>query len=292
MTRLPELGPVGIWSPELRFGDPAETVDAAAELDELGFGTLWIPDVGGPVLESVERLLRATPRTKVATGILNVWMHEAVDVAEGQERLERDFAGRFLLGLGISHAPIVDADQPGRYRRPLATMREYLDALDAATAESSRPARVLAALGPKMLELARDRTLGSHPYLVPVEHTAGAREALGPDRLLAPALSAVLAQDPGAARAIAREDLATYLQLPNYTNAWRRLGYGDADLASGGSDRLLDSLYALGDAERIAERVREHREAGADHVCVRVVNAAAPRLPRAEWRELAAALIV
>ena len=130
MTRLPELGPVGIWSPELRFGDPAETADAAAELGELGFGALWIPDIGGPVLESVEHLLLATTRVTVATGILNVWMHEAVDVAHGQERLERDFPGRFLLGLGISHAPIVDAEQPGRYRRPLATMREYLDALD------------------------------------------------------------------------------------------------------------------------------------------------------------------
>jgi probable F420-dependent oxidoreductase len=292
MTHPPQLSPIGIWSPELRFGDPAETADAAAELEELGFGALWIPDVGGPVLESVEHLLRATTRLTVATGILNVWMHDAADVAAGQERLGRAFPGRFLLGLGISHAPIVDAEQPGRYRRPLATMREYLDELDAAAADGTRLARVLAALGPKMLELARERTLGSHPYLVPVEHTAAAREALGPDRLLAPSLSAVLAQDLGAARAVAREDLATYLQLPNYTNAWQRLGYGDDELAGGGSDRLVESLYALGSAERIAERVREHREAGADHVCVRVVGGSAERLPRAEWRELAPAVIV
>jgi probable F420-dependent oxidoreductase len=286
---LPELGPIGIWGPELRFGDPVESLEAAAELEELGFGALWIPDVGGPVLESVERLLRATSSVMVATGILNVWMHDAAEVAAGQTRLEREFPGRFLLGLGISHAPIVDADEPGRYQRPLATMREYLDALDAARPEGRR---VLAALGPKMLELARERSLGAHPYLVPVEHTAFAREALGPDRVLAPALSAVVEADPSAASAIAREDLETYFRLPNYTNTWRRLGYGDEDLAGGGSDRLLDDLYALGSPEQIAGRLRAHREAGADHVCVRVVNRHAPRLPRAEWRELAAAVIL
>jgi probable F420-dependent oxidoreductase len=290
VSTAPALGRVGIWAPELRFGDPAETAEAAAELEELGFGALWIPDVGGPVLEAVEHLLRSTRRATIATGILNVWMHGAGEVAAGHERLDREHGGRFLLGLGISHAPIVDAGAPGRYRRPLATMRAYLDDLEAA---APRPLpRLLAALGPRMLELARERTLGAHPYLVPVEHTASAREALGPDRLLAPSVSAVLAADVETARGAAREDLAGYFRLPNYTDAWRRLGFGDEDFADGGSGRLVDALYALGPAERIAERVHEHLDAGADHVCVRAVNPDRERLPRDAWRTLAAALIV
>jgi probable F420-dependent oxidoreductase len=285
-----DLGTVGIWARELRFGDAAEIPEAAAELDELGFGTLWIPDVGGPVLEAVEMLLRAAPQAVIATGILNVWMHDAGQVAGGQERFEREFPGRFLLGLGISHAPLIDRDEPGRYRRPLATMSAYLDALDAATPLRSR---LIAALGPKMLELARDRTLGSHPYLVPVEHTAAAREALGPDGLLAPALSAVLDSDRARARDRARADLSLYLTLPNYTNTWRRLGFGDDDLAGGGSDRLIEALFALGSPEEIASRMREHLAAGADHVCVRVVTGeSGDPLPRAAWRQLAPALIV
>jgi probable F420-dependent oxidoreductase len=280
------LGPVGIWGPQLRFGDPAEANEAAAELEELGFGALWIPDVGGPVLEAVQRLLGATGRATIATGILNVWMHDAADVAAGQARIEQEHPGRFLLGLGISHAPIVDAEQPGRYARPLATMRSYIDELDAAGGGSRR---VLAALGPKMLALARERTLGAHPYLVPVEHTGFARDALGAERLLAPELTVVLEPDAARARELARGDLAHYLGLPNYTNAWRRLGFSDDDVAAGGSDRLLEALYAWGGLDGIARRLAEHRAAGADHVCFRVVADAPPDVfPRAEWRELAA----
>jgi len=285
-----DLGAIGIWSRELRFGDAAEIPEAAAELDGLGFGALWIPDIGGPVLDALDVLLRAAPQAVVATGILNVWMHDAVEVAAGQERFEREFPGRFLLGLGISHAPIVDRDEPGRYRRPLSTMRDYLDRLDEATSLRSR---LLAALGPRMLQLARERTLGSHPYLVPVEHTAAAREALGPGQLLAPALSVVPDPDLPRARERARADLALYLTLPNYTNTWQRLGFGDDELAAGGSDRLIDALYALGSPERIAERARAHLAAGADHVCIRVVTGdPGDALPRAAWRELAPAVIV
>ena len=286
-----QLSPIGIWSRQLRFGDPAQALDAAAELDELGYGALWIPDVGGPVLETVARLLEATRRAVIATGILNVWMHEAAAIAEGHAAIEREHPGRFLLGLGISHAPIVNAEEPGRYQRPLATMRAYLDALDAAAPTVPRPARVLAALGPKMVELAGERTLGIHPYLVPVEHTALVRRALSADRIVAPALSVILEHDPERARAIARDDLELYLGLPNYTNTWRRLGFTDADLGGGGSERLIDALYAWGSTDRIAERVREHHEAGADHVCLRVITARpddAVWLPLTEWRELAA----
>jgi probable F420-dependent oxidoreductase len=288
------VGPVGIWSRQLRFGDPVEALEAAAELEELGFGALWIPDVGGPVLETVARLLAATRRVVVATGILNVWMHDAEEVAADHARLDREHPGRFLLGLGIGHAPLIDAQEPGRYRRPLATMRAYLDALDDARPEGSRPARVLAALGPRMVALAGERTLGVHPYLVPVEHTAGARQALGPDRLVAPELSVVFERDRQRALEIARKDIDLYLGLPNYTNAWRRLGYGDDDLASGGSDRLLEALYIWGSPEQIAERVHGHREAGADHVCLRVITGHpddAERLSFAEWRELAPAVV-
>jgi probable F420-dependent oxidoreductase len=249
---------------------------------------VWIPDVGGPVLDAVERLVRATRRLTVATGILNVWMHDAAEVAARQARIERDHPGRFLLGLGISHASIVDAERPGRYRRPLATMRSYLNALD----EVAAGPRVLAALGPRMLELARERTLGAHPYLVPVEHTRFARETLGPDRILAPELTVVLERDPRRARALARADLQLYLEMPNYTNTWLRLGYDESDLAGGGSDRLVDALYAWGTLERIGERLREHREAGADHVCFRVVRTSSEGFPRDDWRVLAAAFIV
>lgn len=293
MTGMRPLDPIGIWSRQLRFGDPVEALEAAAELDELGFAALWIPDVGGAVLETVERLLGATSNAVIATGILNVWMHDPVVVAAGHARLDREHSGRFLLGLGISHAPLIDADEPGRYRRPLATMSAYLDVLDENTPADHSPARVLAALGPRMVALAGERTLGVHPYLVPVEHTALVREALGPERLVAPELSVILEPDPQRGREIARKDLVPYFGLPNYTNAWRRLGFTDADLAAGGSDRFVDAIYALGSSDRIAERLREHREAGADHVCLRVVTAHpddAERLPRAEWRELAAVL--
>lgn len=287
---MPSLGQIGIWSGQLRFGDPVESLEAAAELDELGFGALWIPDVGGPVLETVARLLGVTKRAVVATGILNVWMHDPAEVASDHARIDVEHPDRFLLGLGISHAPIVDADAPGRYRRPLQTMIEYLDALDSHAPNGHRPARVLAALGPKMVELAGKRTLGIHPYLVPVEHTQRVREALGPNSLVAPALSVILEPDRDTAREIARRDITLYLGLPNYVNSWRRLGFTEADFENNGSDTLIDALYALGPVESVAERIAAHHAAGADHVCLRAITAHpddAARLPRAEWRHLA-----
>lgn len=286
------LGAVGIWSRELRFGEPAEAVEAAAELEHLGYGALWIPGgAGGPVLETVEAMLRATRQVVVATAILNVWAHDPAEVAGVHADFDRDHPERFLLGLGVSHAPLVDAEEPGRYRRPLATMRAYLDALEAHAPSGSRPARVLAALGPRMVELARERTLGDHPYLVPVEHTRFVRQALGPDLIVAPELSVVLEPDLERARHEARKDIAFYFTLPNYTNTWKRFGFTDSDLADGGSERLIDALYALGSAEQVAARVREHHDAGADHVCLRVVTNDLERLPRAEWRELAGAVV-
>ena len=285
------LGVVGIWSRELRFGDPAEAVEAAAELEELGYGALWVPGgAGGQVLDTVATMLGATRAVVVATGILNVWAHEPREVARIHAELDRSHPERFLLGLGISHAPLVDAEQSGRYRRPLETMRAYLDALDAHAPAGARPARVVAALAPKMTALAGERTLGVHPYMVPVEHTRLVRTMLGDERLVAPELSVVLEADAERGRREARADLALYLTLPNYTNTWRRLGFSDADLRDGGSDRLIDALYAVGSVEQVARRVRAHIQAGADHVCLRVVTNALERLPRAEWRALADAV--
>jgi probable F420-dependent oxidoreductase len=286
-----ELGRIGIWSGQLRRGDPEQTRDAAAELDQLGFFGLWIPGgAGGDVLGDADRLLGATKRAVVATGILNVWMHEPADVAAGHARLTSEYPGRFLLGLGVSHAPLVErTDQI--YRRPLAKMIEYLDRLDAASPPVPRSERALAALAPRMLELARDRTAGAHPYLVNPEHTAMARGVLGAGPLLAPEQKVVLDTDADRARGVARQHLERYLQLPNYTNNFLRTGFSEEDLAGGGSDRLVDGLVAWGDVDAIAARVKAHHDAGADHVCLQVLLADDTALPLAEWRRLGEALL-
>jgi probable F420-dependent oxidoreductase len=288
-----ELGRVGIWSRELRFGDPSEAREAAVELEELGFGTLWIPGGGGDasLLPTIEDQLAATRDVVLATGILNVFGHEPADVALEHARLDAAYPGRFLLGIGIGHVAFLGPEAVERSRRPLAVISEYLDALEQATPPGTAPARVVAALGPKMVVLAGERTLGVHPYMVPVEHTISVRDALGPVPIVAPELSVVVGASGADARERARTDLALYLQLPNYVSVWQRLGYTEADLANGGSDRLVDALYAYGSLEQIASRIRQHREAGADHVCLRVVTNApmegVERIPLPEWRELA-----
>jgi probable F420-dependent oxidoreductase len=284
------LSGTGVWAGQLRYGDAGPIAEAAAELEALGYSALWIPDVGGDVLASMETLLAATERAVVATGILNVWMHEASEVAAHRGSWRDSWKRRALFGVGVSHGPLIDRDQPGRYTKPYERMRAYLDALDAAAPPLPVEARVLAALGPRMLALARDRAAGAHPYLVPPEHTARAREIVGPDRLIATEQAVVLDADPTTARAIARNHLAMYLPLPNYANNLRRLGFGDADFASPGSDRLVDSVVAWGDVDAIKARVTAHRDAGADHVCIQVLNADYA-FPRAEWRELAPVLV-
>ncbi len=276
-----DIGRVGIWSRELRFHeDRAQALDAAVELEELGYGALWIPDVGGDVLGAARELLDATSAVTIATGILNIWMHDPAAVASGAAAL----GPRFLLGLGASHSAVVDAQEPGRYGRPLSTMVAYLDALDSHAPGPSQ--RVLAALGPRMLELARDRAAGAHPYLVTPEHTAIAREALGPDALLAPEQSVAPGDDLEGARAFVTD----YLRLPNYVNNLRRLGFDDADLTGMPSDRLVRALVATGSPEQIAARVAEHHAAGADHVTIQVIGAG-ETLPREAWRDLAPALL-
>jgi probable F420-dependent oxidoreductase len=261
----------------------------AAELEQLGYAALWIPDVGGDLFTSVELLMGATRQTTIATGILNLWMHTAEETAQQHARLTAAHGDRFLVGIGVSHQPLIDRKEAGRYTKPLSAMRTYLDELDAAERPLPRNRRVLAALGPKMLELARDRSAGAHPYNVTPAHTAIARDALGPDALIATEQAVALTTDPSVARAAGRQHLSIYLDLPNYTNNLRRLGFGDDDFTDGGSDRLVDALVAWGDEAAIAARVQEHRDAGADHVCIQVVNEGVDA-PREQWRALAPAL--
>ncbi|MBO0729081.1 MAG: LLM class F420-dependent oxidoreductase [Acidimicrobiaceae bacterium] len=286
---MQDIKGVGVWSTQLRYGDAGEVVEAAAELDELGYSALWIPDIGGDVFGAVDRLLASTKSATVATGILNLWKHPAEKVGAEHARLVKVHGDRFLVGIGVSHAPLIDADQPGTYRKPLATMSSYLDGLDAAPVPLPTSTRVLAALGPKMLELARTRAAGAHPYNVPPEHTALAREALGPSALLLPEQMVALETDPEQARAIGRATLEHYMDLPNYANNLRRLGFSEEDITGGPSSRLVDALVAWGTPDAIAARVREHRDAGANHVCIQVLGPP-DRFPRAEWRELAPAL--
>ncbi len=280
----------GIWSGHLRYGDAGSIAEAAAELDELGYSAVWIPDVGGDVLSAVETLLGAVPRAAVATGILNVWMHEPAEVAARRASWDDDWKGRFLLGLGVSHAPLIDHENPGRYNKPFSKMVDYLDGLDAAVVPFPADARVLAALRPRMLGLARDRAAGAHPYFVPPEHVARAREILGAGAMIGVELAVVLDRDPASARATARRHTAVYVGLPNYTNNLREFGYGDDDFADQGSDRLVDAIVAWGDLDAIVTRHRAMLDAGADHVCIQVIRPDND-IPRAEWRELAPALV-
>ncbi len=285
-----DLSGVGIWSHQLRYGNDAESDDAAAELEDLGFRALWIPDVGGAsVLDSVSHLLSSTSEIVIATGILNLWMNEPETVAESYADLSAAHGDRFLLGIGVSHAPLIDASEPGRYRKPLAATASYLDALDSAARPVPRDVRVLAALGPKMLTLAADRTRGAHPYLTTPDHTHTAREVLGDGPLLLPEQTVILCDDADEARTIGTGWLRRYLAMPNYTNSLLRLGFSAEDLASV-SDRLFDALIAWGDEEAIARRVNEHLSAGADHVCVQVLTADLTAYPREQWRRVAAAL--
>jgi probable F420-dependent oxidoreductase len=281
-----ELGRVGIWwSGSWRVADDA-SVDVAAEMEGLGYTALWSSGGFEPGLSShFERLIGATSRVVVASGIVSIWVVPPEELSAEFSRLDSRYPGRFLLGLGASHSAIV-----GDYSKPYAHVVSYLEGLDeAGTVAKDR--RVLAALGPRMLELARRRSAGAHPYFVPVEHTARARETLGNGALLAPEVTVVLERDPDKARAVARTFTTGYLGLPNYTNNLRTLGYGDEDLAGGGSDRLVDAIVGWGDEEAVAGRVRAHLEAGADHVCVQVVTGGRESFPVDEYRRLAPALV-
>jgi probable F420-dependent oxidoreductase len=281
----------GIWSSTLRYGDPGEAAALAAELEELGYSALWFPDIGGDVFGPLGNLLGATATATVATGILNVWMHTPEETAAQHAALTAKHGLRFLCGIGISHRPLIDnVKSAGTYQKPIEKMAAFLDGLDAAEPPLAPADRVIAALGPKMLELARTRSAGTHPYLVTPELTEAARAGVGPDGLVACEQGVVLDTDPSSARATARLHLKTYLGLPNYSNNWKRQGFTDDDLAGGGSDRLVDALVVWGDEATIAERVQQHRDAGADHVCIQALTDDPRAFPAAEWRALAPVL--
>ena len=290
MCKGMELSGVGLWSSQLRYGKPGAAAEAAAELDELGFTALWIPDVGGPVLDSVDNLLSATRRTVIATGILNLWMHDPAEVAARYAALTETHGERFLLGIGVSHAPLIDSKEPGRYRKPLAATTAFLDGIDSSPQPVPPGNRVLAALGPKMLALSATRARGAHPYLTTPEHTHTAREVLGDGPLLLPEQTVLLTDDREQARAIGTDWLRSYLALPNYANNLLRSGFTEDDVRSV-SDRLFDAIIAWGDEDAVRRRVQEHRDAGADHVCVQVITADPKAFPHDEWRRLAAALL-
>ncbi|WEO97198.1 LLM class F420-dependent oxidoreductase [Streptomyces sp. FXJ1.172] len=279
------IGRYGIWNIGLRSEEPSrrgELAEAAAELEELGFGAVWLG--GSSAAHHAVPLLEATGTLVVGTSIQSIWQYDAEESAAAFAEVEAVHPGRFVLGLGVSHAKLAD-----QYRRPYSALVAYLDALDTAGVPADR--RVLAALGPKTLELSRDRSAGAVPYLVTAEHTAQAREILGEGPLLAPELKVVLDSDPARARALAREALAMYLALPNYTNNFLRLGFTEDDLTDGGSDRLVDALFAWGDEAAVRDRVAAFHQAGADHVALQVITGTGrATLPREEWRRLALAL--
>lgn len=261
------LGRFGAWSPGSALApDIGAARELAARIDELGFGTLWIGSSDGDlVLPGM--LLEATTRLSVATAIVNIWQYRASEVAGARHEVAQSHPGRFLLGIGVGHAPFI-----AKYERPLAKLESYLDELDAA-AHPVRPGeRVVAALGPRALRLAAARSRGTCPFLVPPEHTADARARLGKGPLIAPEQKVVLERDASEARRVAREALAVYLTLPNYLANLRRFGLTDDDFAHGGSDRLVDTLVSWGDDQAIRRRLQDHVDAGADHVAVHLLG--------------------
>jgi probable F420-dependent oxidoreductase len=290
------LGSVGIWTMQFEHHPAGKVREAASELEERGYGAIWFGEAAGrEALTHAGLLLAATRRIVVATGIANIYARDPIAMASGQKTLAEAYPDRFVLGLGVSHVPLVEQLRGHQYDKPVPRMRAYLDAMDQApynsVAPTSKPMRVLAALRPKMLELAAERADGALPYNVTPEHTARARKILGAGQYLCPEQAIVLETDPAKARKIGREFLELYLQLPNYTNNFLWLGFDENDFRNGGSDRLIDAMIAWGDLNAIRNRIREHHSAGADHVCIQVLTADRHALPLREWRELASAVV-
>jgi len=271
-----KLKNLGVWAGTDVFS-AADAAAFARRLEAWGYGALWISEaVGREVFSASAWLLANTGKLIVASGIANIYARDSFSAAAAQKGLNEQSGGRFLLGLGVSHIPLVEGLRKLRYGKPVTTMREYLRGMSEAPYKSVPPAAapktILAALGPKMLQLAAESADGAHPYNVTPEHTGQARALLGADKLLCVEQAAVLESNPADARAMARRFLAIYLGLPNYVDNWRRLGFTDADFAGGGSDRLVDALVAWGDEKAIRARIDEHWQAGADHVCVQAIG--------------------
>ncbi len=277
------LGRLGVWSAM----DTMSAADGAAfaqRVEAWGYSALWLPESRGRnVLVHSSWLLANTKSLIVAPGIANIYARDPMAMKNGQRALAEQSGGRFLLGIGVSHRPSVEGLRGHTYGRPVATMRAYLEGMAAAPYAAPEPAEppptILAALGPRMLALSAELADGAHPYNVTPEHTAEARRILGPGKLLCPEVWVLLETDPAKARAAARQALAPYLRLDNYANNWRRLGFGDADLAGNGSDRLVDATVAWGNESRIRAAIQAHWDAGADHVCIQTIRPDGSRLP-------------
>jgi probable F420-dependent oxidoreductase len=267
-----EIGRLGVWT-WLDSMSAAEAAEFATRLESWGYSALWVPEaVGRDPFSLLGYLAARTDRLVLATGIANIYARDAMATRAVRETLAEASDGRFVLGLGVSHAHLVSGVRKHEYRKPLSAMREYLDAVDGALYMGRGPAEkapvVIAALRPRMLALAAEKTRGAHPYFVPPEHTARAREILGSGPWLCPEQMVLRETDAKRAREIARESMKVYVGLPNYQNNLKWLGYSDDDFANGGSDRLVDAIVAWGDENAILERIRAHHDAGADHVCI------------------------
>ena len=290
-----DIGRVGIWQGVLD-GHPSGVVrETVAQVEAMGWPTLWIPEtVSRDPFVSAAVMLEATSTLNVATGIASIWARDPMTTANATKTLCEAYDGRFLLGLGVSHHTLTEWVRKHDYSKPLSTMRNYLERMDASMFKGVEPAvppsRVLAALGPKMLELSAEKADGCHPYFVPVEHTAIARAAVGPDKMVATEQMVVLESDPATARAIARKHMAVYLGLPNYANNLLRLGYTESEITNA-DDRVVDAIVAWGSVDTIARRVGDHLDARASHVCVQVLQADPTAIPIPAWQDLAAALL-
>jgi probable F420-dependent oxidoreductase len=282
-----DLGPYGIWWSGWRADDGLEA--AAEQMETLGYGAIWVSGGFAPgLLPRFGRVLAATTSITVASGIVNTWLTPAADLASAVAALNSEHGGRFLLGLGASHAPIVEGS--GRaYVKPFTQVAGYLTELDTCEPPVGKDGRILAALGPRMLLLAADRSLGAHPYFTTVEHTEYAKQVIGPGALLAPEVAVVLSSDVTEAREQARSYMAGYLTLPNYVSNLLRIGWSESDVSDGGSAKLVDALVPWGTAATVAERLRQHRDAGADHVCIQIVGGEG-KFPADAYGELAEAL--
>ncbi|AOS61281.1 TIGR03620 family F420-dependent LLM class oxidoreductase [Actinoalloteichus hymeniacidonis] len=301
VRRLPDLGRVGVWTGGAPWQSPGRNAELAAEVEELGYGAVWLGEgmTRDPFLDA-DAMLRATSRLTLATGIAIIALRQPWAVNSLTARLADAHPDRFLLGLGTSNAAVVRDLLGLPFDKPLTAMRDYLAGLDAARAAMAamgidavgpRQPRVLSALGPKMLALAASHAEGTHPYLVPPEHTELARQTLGPGPLVAPEQAVVLSTDPAVVRRRARAHVGSYLARSAYPTNWLRLGFTEEDLADGGSDRLVDAVVVGGDAETIRRRVQAHLDAGADHVCIQALGDDPMAIDVDQWRELAPALL-
>jgi len=295
-TWAKRLGEIGAWTFDIERLTAAAARGYVRELESLGIRALWIPESLGSkeVFAHAGLLLAASDKLVIATGIANIWARDATAMVNGQRTLSEAYPGRFLLGVGVSHAPVVKM-RGASYDKPVEYMGRYLEAMDKApftgVAPAESPSRVLAALGPRMLRLAAERSIGAHPYFVPVEHTQLARKELGAGPLLAVEQAVVLSTDPTVARTTARKHMKRYLGLDNYANNLKRIGWSEADLANDGSDKLVDAIVAWGDARAIRARAEAHLANGADHVSLQVLRADLSAHPLTEWRALASALL-